>query len=136
VEPPPDPGYRHRLHAEIVTHAVWLLHAFNLGPHDVELQNVELEIPQLGLAGNQACLARTESGRVPNKVRRRNKPDGSSIEVGPTPAAPLFRKRMRLIHDYGLNVPWAKRWVPLDEAARRAAGFTGSRSLGAAAGAR
>jgi putative transposase len=37
MKPPPDPGYRHRFPAEIITHAVWLYHVFSLSLRDVEL---------------------------------------------------------------------------------------------------
>jgi putative transposase len=34
---PPDPRYRHRFPAEIISHAVWLYHVFSLSFRDVEL---------------------------------------------------------------------------------------------------
>src|SRR5246127_2594542 len=34
---PPDPHYRHRFPAEIISHAVWLYHVFSLSFRDVEL---------------------------------------------------------------------------------------------------
>jgi hypothetical protein len=34
---PPDPHYRHRFSAEIISHAVWLYHVFSLSLRDVEL---------------------------------------------------------------------------------------------------
>ena len=37
MESPPDPHYRHRFPAEIISHAVWLYHVFSLSPRDVEL---------------------------------------------------------------------------------------------------
>ena len=37
MKPPPDPHYRHRFPAEIITHAVWLYHVFCLSLRDVEL---------------------------------------------------------------------------------------------------
>src|SRR5580692_6521619 len=37
MKPPPEPGYRHRLPGEIITHAVWLYHVFSLSLRDVEL---------------------------------------------------------------------------------------------------
>ena len=33
----PDPHYRHRFPAQIISHAVWLYHAFSLSLRDVEL---------------------------------------------------------------------------------------------------
>jgi transposase-like protein len=37
MKPPPDPHYRHRFPAKIISHAVWLYHLFNLSLRDVEL---------------------------------------------------------------------------------------------------
>jgi putative transposase len=37
MKPPPDPHYRHRFPAEIISHAVWLYHVFSLSLRDVEL---------------------------------------------------------------------------------------------------
>ena len=34
---PPDPHYRHRFPAEIISYAVWLYHVFSLSLRDVEL---------------------------------------------------------------------------------------------------
>jgi putative transposase len=41
MKPPPDPHYRHRFPAEIISHAVWLYHEFNLSLRDVELPLAE-----------------------------------------------------------------------------------------------
>jgi putative transposase len=38
----PDPHYRHRLPAELISHAVWLYHFFSLSFRDVELILAEL----------------------------------------------------------------------------------------------
>ena len=37
MQPSPDPHYRHRFPAEIISHAVWLYHVFSLSLRDVEL---------------------------------------------------------------------------------------------------
>jgi putative transposase len=37
MKPPPDPNYRHRFPAEIISHAVRLYHVFSLSLRDVEL---------------------------------------------------------------------------------------------------
>jgi transposase-like protein len=37
MKPPPDPHYRHRFSAEIISHAVWLYNVFRLSRRDVEL---------------------------------------------------------------------------------------------------
>jgi putative transposase len=36
MKPPPDPRYRRRFPADIITHAVWLYHVFSLSLRDVE----------------------------------------------------------------------------------------------------
>ena len=41
MKPPPDPGYRHRFPAEIISHAVWLYHVFSLSLRDVALLRAE-----------------------------------------------------------------------------------------------
>ena len=41
MTPPPDPHYRHRFPAEIISHAVWLYHVFSLSLRDVELIRAE-----------------------------------------------------------------------------------------------
>jgi hypothetical protein len=35
MRPPPDPHYCHRFPAEIISHAVWLYHVFNLSLRNV-----------------------------------------------------------------------------------------------------
>ena len=37
MKPPPDPHYRHRFPAEVISHAVWLYHVLSLSLRDVEL---------------------------------------------------------------------------------------------------
>ena len=37
MKPPPNPHYRHRFPAELISHAVWLYHVFSLSLRDVEL---------------------------------------------------------------------------------------------------
>jgi putative transposase len=37
MKPPPNPHYRHRFPAEIISHAVWLYHVFSLSLRDVKL---------------------------------------------------------------------------------------------------
>jgi len=41
MKPQPDPHYRHRFPAEIISHAVWLYHVFSLSLRDVELHLAE-----------------------------------------------------------------------------------------------
>ena len=42
MKPPPNPHYRRRFPAEIISHAVWLYHVFSLSLRDVELLLVQL----------------------------------------------------------------------------------------------
>ena len=44
MKPLPDPHYRHRFSAEVISHAVWLYHVFSLSLRDVELLMAELGI--------------------------------------------------------------------------------------------
>ncbi len=44
MKPPPDPHYRHRFAAGIISHAVWLYHVFNLSLRDVELLLAERSV--------------------------------------------------------------------------------------------
>jgi putative transposase len=37
MKKPPDPHYRHRFSAELISHRVWLYHVFSLSFRDVEL---------------------------------------------------------------------------------------------------
>ena len=41
---PPDPHYRHRFPAEIISHTVWLYHVFSLSLRDVELLLAERSV--------------------------------------------------------------------------------------------
>jgi putative transposase len=44
MKAPPDPHYRHRFPAEVISHAVWLYHVFSLSFRDVELMLAERAI--------------------------------------------------------------------------------------------
>src|SRR5271163_559020 len=44
MKTPPDPHYRHRFPAEIISHAVWLYHVFSLSLRDVELLVAERRV--------------------------------------------------------------------------------------------
>jgi putative transposase len=44
MKPPPDPHYRHRFPAEVISHAVWLYHVFS-----VNLRGVELLLAERGI---------------------------------------------------------------------------------------
>src|ERR1700739_3395785 len=72
MKPQPDPHYRHRFPAEIISHAVWLHHVFSLSLRDVEL-----------LLAERGIVVSYET------VRRWRKKWGASF------AAPLRRRRPR-----------------------------------------
>jgi putative transposase len=44
MKAPPDPHYRHRFPAEIISHTVWLYHVFSLSLRDVELLLAERSV--------------------------------------------------------------------------------------------
>jgi putative transposase len=73
MKPPPDPRYRHRFPAEIISHAVWLYHVFSLGPRDVELLQAERGIVVSYESIRQWCekFGQTFAGRP---RRRRPRP--------------------------------------------------------------
>ena len=56
---PPDPHYRHRLPAEIISHAVWLYHVFSLSLRDVELLLAEGSVQRLGVWGDADRIGTT-----------------------------------------------------------------------------
>src|SRR5215472_13646868 len=73
MKPPPDPHYRHRFPAEIISHAVWLYHVFSLS-----LRNVELLLAERGVVASYETIRRwcrkfgqTFAGRL---RRRRPRP--------------------------------------------------------------
>src|ERR1700734_1201996 len=73
MKPPPDPPYRHRFPAEIISHAVWLYHVFSLSLRDVELLLAERGIVVSHESIRQWCkkFGATFAGRL---RRRRPRP--------------------------------------------------------------
>src|ERR1700720_3799523 len=69
MKPPPDPGYRHRFPAELISHAVWLYHVFSLSFRDVELLLAERGIKVSYESVRQWCLKFGAS--FANNLRRR-----------------------------------------------------------------
>ena len=69
MTPPPDPHYRHRFSAEIISHAVWLYHAFSLSLRDVELLLAERGIVVSYETIRRWCKKFGQS--FANRVRRR-----------------------------------------------------------------
>jgi hypothetical protein len=53
MTPPPDPHYRHRFPAEIISHAIWLCHVFSLS-----LRNVELILAERGIVVSYETVRR------------------------------------------------------------------------------
>jgi putative transposase len=77
VKPPPDPHYRHPFPAEIISHAVWLYHVFNLS-----LRDVELILAERGIVVSYETVRRwcKKSGAtLADRLRRRRlRPGGKS----------------------------------------------------------
>jgi putative transposase len=69
MTPPPDPHYRHRFPAEIISHAVWLYHVFSLSLRDVELLLAERGIVVSYETVRRWCKKFGQS--FANRVRRR-----------------------------------------------------------------
>jgi transposase-like protein len=59
----PDPHYRHRFPAEIISHAVWLYHVFSLSLRDVELILAQRRAPRAVLV---SAAARKRSKKLMN----------------------------------------------------------------------
>src|SRR5579863_8505043 len=69
MTPPPDPHYRHRFPAEIISHAVWLYHVFSLS-----LRYVELLLAERGVVVSYETVRRwcKKFGQTfANRMRRR-----------------------------------------------------------------
>jgi putative transposase len=69
MKPPPDPHYRHRFPAEIISHAVWLYHVFSLS-----LRKVELILAERGIVVSYETVRRWRKkfgGSFADRLRRR-----------------------------------------------------------------
>ena len=73
MKPPPDPRYRHRFPAEIISQAVWLYHVFSLSLRDVELLLAERGVVASYETIRRCCkkFGQTFAGRL---RRRRPRP--------------------------------------------------------------
>jgi putative transposase len=69
MKKPPDPHYRHRFPAGLISHAVWLYHVFSLSFRDVELLLSERGIFVSDESIRRWCLKFGAS--FANKLRRR-----------------------------------------------------------------
>jgi len=67
--PSPDPHHRHRFPAELISHAVWLYHAFSLSLRDVELILAERGVVVSYESIRRWCRKFGQS--VANRLRRR-----------------------------------------------------------------
>ena len=70
---PPDPHYRHRFPAELISHAVWLYHVFSLSFRDVELLLAERGVIVSYESVRQWCL-KFGAGFADKMRRRRPRP--------------------------------------------------------------
>jgi putative transposase len=70
---PPDPHYRHRFPAELISHAVWLYHVFSLSFRDVELLLAERGVIVSYESVRQWCL-KFGANFADNLRRRRPRP--------------------------------------------------------------
>ena len=69
MKKPPDPHYRHRFPAELISHAVWLYHVFSLSFRDVELILAERGVVVSYESIRRWCLKFAAS--FADKLRRR-----------------------------------------------------------------
>jgi putative transposase len=69
MKKPPDPHYRHRFPAELISHAVWLYHVFSLSFRDVELILAERGVIVSYESIRRWCLK--FGGSFANSLRRR-----------------------------------------------------------------
>jgi putative transposase len=70
MKPPPDPHYRHRFPAEIISHAVWLYHVFSLSLRDLELILAERGIVVSYETVRRWCM-KFGARRLPHTSKRR-----------------------------------------------------------------
>jgi putative transposase len=73
MKKPPDPHYRHRFPADLISHAVWLYHVFSLSFRDVELLLAERGIIVSYESIRRWCL-KFGSAFADNLRRRRPRP--------------------------------------------------------------
>ena len=88
-EPAPDPHYRHRFPAEIISHSVWLYHVFSLS-----LRDVELLLAERGIVVSYETVRRwcKKFGRsFANRLRRRRPWPGDRWHLLPDVEQPQSR---------------------------------------------
>jgi putative transposase len=74
MKQPPDPHYRHRFPADLISHAVWLYHVFSLSFRDVELILAERGVIVSYESIRRWCLKFGAS--FADKLRRRRRQPG------------------------------------------------------------
>jgi len=75
MKPPPNPHYRHRFPAEIISYAVWLYHVFSLSLRDVELLLAERGITASYETVRRWCIKFGQSFAQSMRRRRRRPGD-------------------------------------------------------------
>ena len=75
MKPPPNPHYRRRFPAEIISHAVWLYHVFSLSLRDVELLLAERGV----VVSHETvrCWCKKFGGSFANRLCRRRPQPGA-----------------------------------------------------------
>jgi hypothetical protein len=74
MKPQPDPSYRHRFPAEIISHAIWLSHVFSLSLRDVELLLAERGVVVSSETVRRWC--KKSAASFADRMRRRRPPPG------------------------------------------------------------
>ena len=94
MKPRPDPHYRHRFPAEIISHAVWLYHLFSLS-----LRNVELLLAERGIVVSYETIRRwcKKFGEsFASRVRRRRPRPGDKWYLGGVSRTQLWKGGVEL----------------------------------------
>src|SRR3954469_8314502 len=80
MKSPPDPHYRHRFPAEIISHAVWLYHVFSLSLRDIELILAERGVVVTHESIRHWC--RKFGADFAGRLRRRRPKPGETWHLG------------------------------------------------------
>ena len=81
MKQPPNPHYRHRFPAEIISYAVWLYHVFSLSLRDVELLLAERGITASYETVRRWCRKFSQSFAQSMRRRRRRPGDKRHMDV-------------------------------------------------------
>ena len=99
MKPPPDPHYRHRFSAEIISHAVWLYHVFSLSLRDVELLLAERGIVVSYETVRRWCQKFGQS--FADRLRRRRPRPGDKWHMDGVSRTHLCKEVWRYTRDEG-----------------------------------